>query len=116
MRRQRGELELEVLEVLWGHGGWLTPAEVAQRLDSGLAYTTIVTVLRRLYAKQMVVREKDGRAHVYRTVHTRDQHAAFAMTELLDGARDQATALTHFVENLDEDSRRQLTRLLRPSR
>jgi predicted transcriptional regulator len=52
-------------------------------------------------------------AHVYSTVHTRDQHAAVAMTELLEGARDPATVLTHFVEHLDEDNRRQLSRLLR---
>ena len=48
MKRQRGELERAVLEVLWDHGGWLTPGEVGTRLDLDLAYTTVVTVLRRL--------------------------------------------------------------------
>jgi len=113
VRRKRGELEREILEVLWDHGGWLTPAEVQERLDDGLAYSTVVTVLRRLYDKELVDREADGRAHVYRPRSTREEHAAEAMTQILAGARDPATALNHFVDALGEDDRRQLSRFLR---
>ncbi len=113
MRRRRGELQSETLDVLWDHGGWLTPAEVGARLDPDLAYTTVVTVLRRLYDKDLVHREKDGRAHIYSSVRTRDQQAAVAMSEVLEATRDPATALNHFVDGLDEDNRRQLLRMLR---
>jgi predicted transcriptional regulator len=113
LRRQRGELERATLDVLWDHGGWLTPAEVGERLDADLAYTTVVTVLTRMYDKDLVVREKDGRAYAYSALRTRDQQAAVAMSELLEGARDSTLALNHFVENLDEDNRRQLIRMLR---
>jgi len=116
VKRQRGELERQVLEVLWDHGGWLTPSEVGGRLDPELAYTTVVTVLRRLYAKDLVDRQQDGRAHAYRPVQTRDEHAAAAMSELLAATRDPATALNYFVDQLDEDNRRQLVRLLRRRR
>lgn len=113
MRRQRGELERAVLEVMWDHGGWLTPAEVRDRLGSDLAYNTVVTVLRRLFDKELVAREVDGRAHAYRPHATREEYAANAMARVLAGARDPATALNHFVDTLGEDDRRQLTRLLR---
>jgi len=113
MRRERGELERAVLEALWDHGGWLTATEVRHRLDAELAQTTIVTVLRRLYGKKVLQRQAEGRGHIYRPLHTRDEHIATAMTELLGNARDPATALNHFVDTLAADDRRQLTRLLR---
>lgn len=116
VRRQRGELERAVLEVLWDHGGWLTPAEVRDRLESDLAYTTVVTVLRRLFDKDQVAREVDGRAHAYRPHNTREEYAAEAMVHVLAEARDPATALNHFVETISDDNRRQLGRLLRRRR
>ena len=112
-RRQRGELERAVLEVLWDHGGWLTPAEVRDLLEADLAYTTVVTVLRRLFDKKLVAREVDGRSHAYRPHSTRDEYAAEAMAQVLADARDPVTALNHFVDTLGDDDRRQLTRLLR---
>ena len=115
MRRQRGELERAVLEVLWDHGGWLTPAEVGDGLEADLAYTTVMTVLRRLFDKGIIDRRADGRAHVYHPHRTREEQAAAAMAELLAGARDPATALNHFVNTLGEDDRRLLSRLLRRS-
>ena len=114
-RRQRGELERAVLEVLWDDGGWLTPAEVGEGLESELAYTTVVTVLRRLFDKGIVDRHADGRAHVYHPHRNREEQAAAAMAELLASARDPATALNHFVDTLGEDDRRQLSRSLRRS-
>ncbi len=113
MRRGRGELERAVLEALWDHSGWLTPAEVRERLDSDLAYTTVVTVLRRLYDKGIVARQSDGRSHAYRPHETQGEYAASAMSQVLAEVRDPATALNHFVETLDEDGRRQLMRMLR---
>ncbi len=114
MKRQRGELERAVLDVLWDQGGWRTPAEVGTHLDAGLAYTTVVTVLRRLFDKGILDRQADGRAHAYRPHQSREQYAAAMMTRVLAEARDSATALNHFVETLDDDDRRQLSRLLRP--
>ena len=113
MRRQHGELERAVLNVLWDHGGWLTPAEVSELLEADLAYTTVVTVLRRLFDKEVVGRQTDGRAHIYRPHLTRGEYTAAAMAEVLAAASDPATALNHFVETIGEDERRQLARLLR---
>jgi len=113
MRRQRGELKRQILEVLWDADGWLTPAEVGVKLGSDLAYTTVVTVLRRLHAEGTVTRRSGGRGHVYRPTHSRDEQVALAMSEALAATRDPATALNHFVGDLDDDGRDMLRRLLR---
>lgn len=59
-----GEREREVLEVLW-HSGSATVHDVAARLSAPLAYTTVMTILDRLYKKRLVLREKRDRAFVY---------------------------------------------------
>lgn len=60
-----GEREREVLEVLWTLGG-ATVQEMARNLEARLAYTTVMTVLDRLYKKGLLLREKCERAFLYR--------------------------------------------------
>lgn len=59
-----GERELDVMAVLWEIGSG-TVAEVREHLDAGLAYTTVLTVMRNLEAKRFVRREEEGRGHRY---------------------------------------------------
>src|SRR3978361_1808080 len=79
--RERGDLENEVLAALAaadgarhpgggparrararGAGGPLPPGGVPARLDRELAYTTVMTTLTRLHAKDAVTRQRAGRA------------------------------------------------------
>jgi len=65
-----GELERAVMEVLWAAGQQgrspVTARDVIEALpDRELATTTVLTVLSRLEAKNLVVRIRDGRAHHY---------------------------------------------------
>ena len=59
-----GERELDVMAVLWEIGSG-TVTEVREQLDTPLAYTTVLTMLRNLEAKRFVRREEEGRAHRY---------------------------------------------------
>jgi predicted transcriptional regulator len=113
-----GELEAKVMDVLWSAGSWLTPADVHRQLSRrrSLAYTTVMTVLVRLYDKGVVTRRRDGRAYAYQPVHTRDEDAAVRMREILAAAGDRSAALTRFLESLSPAERAQLRRLLKPSR
>ena len=63
-----GELESSVLEVLWAAKDALSVRAVGAKLRRRpvLAYTTVLTVLDRLYDKGFVEREKFGRAFMYR--------------------------------------------------
>src|SRR5580704_1898352 len=56
--------EAQLMEILWEHGP-STVAEVRERLQDDLAYTTVLTMLRTLEAKDYVRHEEQGRAHVY---------------------------------------------------
>jgi predicted transcriptional regulator len=59
-----GERELDVMTALWASGSG-TVTEVRDALDTPLAYTTILTILRNLEAKGYVRHEEEGRAHRY---------------------------------------------------
>jgi predicted transcriptional regulator len=109
-----GELEAQVMDVLWADGGRLTPAEVNSRLDSDreLAYTTVMTILVRLHDKGIVSRERRGRAWAYRPVLGREEHAAQRMNALLRDGGDQAISLARFVDNMTAKERAQLQHLL----
>ena len=59
-----GERELDIMTVLWQRSSG-TVTEVQAALDTPLAYTTVLTILRNLEAKDFVRREEEGRAHRY---------------------------------------------------
>jgi predicted transcriptional regulator len=115
MRRlPRGELESQVLHVLWAADGPCTPRQVQEALgpDRDLAYTTVMTILVRLWQKGLLEREPSGRTYTYRPVESRDERVANRMRELLAGAGDRAAALTGFVESLPADELDDLRRIL----
>jgi predicted transcriptional regulator len=59
-----GDRELDVMGVLWERGSG-TVTEVREHLSADLAYTTVLTVLRNLEAKDFVRHEVEGKAHRY---------------------------------------------------
>lgn len=74
--------ELEVMQVLWERGG-ATVAEVRDALADEMAYTTVLTVLRRLEEKGYVGHSEEGRAHRY--------HALVERREVRESALDRLT-------------------------
>ena len=115
-RRAPGELESEVLAVLWSQDSALTPAEVREHLGNTLAYTTVMTTLSRLFDKGIVVREPVGRAYAYKPALDEAEFAAARMRELLDSGRDRKAVLARFVGDLSAADERVLTGLLRRKR
>ena len=59
-----GPLEIQVMEVIWSCGE-SNVREVVEKLDSRLAYTTVMTTLDRLFKKGLLDRYKSERAFVY---------------------------------------------------
>ena len=113
-RRAMGELEAQVLAVLWDADAWMTPRAVLADLpaEPPIVYSTVMTILRRLWAKGVLERRQEGKAFAYHPVQGREERTADRMVALLDAARDQEVALTHFLAGLDATRRRQLRRLL----
>jgi len=103
------------MDVLWERDEPMTPREVQAALAGArrpLAYTTVMTILVRLWEKGMLDREARGRAYAYRPVAGRDEWAAERMQDLLGQAADSGAALTHFVRAIDARDRAQLRRAL----
>jgi Penicillinase repressor len=79
-----------------GHGDAGPAAGVRDRLSSGLAYTTVVTILSRLHAKGVLDRRKTGRAFVYRPVADEPGLAARRPAQMLDAEPDREAVLARF--------------------
>ena len=111
-RRPMGALETDVLRALWATTRPSTPAEVLQRLGADLAYTTVMTILTRLWRKGLVEREQQGRAFAYRPLVSEADLTAKRMKETLSATKDREAALTRFVDSLSKRDERALRRVL----
>ncbi len=108
-----GSLEAKIMRIAWDHGGEFLPVRrVLELLDGDLAYTTVMTVMNRLYEKGLLRRRRAGRAWSYRSALSRDAYAAATMADALDVAGDRRGALLHFVADLRTDEVEALRRLL----
>lgn len=111
-RRGRGELESGVLAALWAAERPLSAREVLERLPGDLAYTTVLTILSRLYDKGTLVRHPAGRGHAYTPVRDEASDTAVRMRSLLERGSDREAVLTRFVSELSQEDERLLHRLL----
>ncbi len=114
-RLGHGELEARLMDIVWSHPAAMTPRDVHDvlaRRHQSLAYTTVMTILVRLWKKGMLEREAQGRAFAYRPVASRDEWAAQRMHELLRGSGDRTAALTHFARSIDRREAAQLRKAL----
>lgn len=97
-----GSLQTKIMEIVWKANRPLKPAEVLEQLGEGQAYTTVMTVLKRLSDRGILNREMVGRAFVYTPVSCRKD---FVETNLKDIFGDLVnsygkTAIANFVEVL----------------
>jgi predicted transcriptional regulator len=113
-RLAMGELESEIMNLVWDRGGWCTPRQVHETLNAerSIAYSTVMTILVRLWRKGRLDRRPSGRAYAYHPTQTRDEYAASRMAGLLVTARSRPAALSHFVADLTSADKRQLQRVL----
>lgn len=106
---------------LWKRGT-ATVRDVVDDLRSrGLAYTTVMTVMARLHAKGLLLRERSGKTYVYRAAYTSEELRARISRDLARGLVSQFgdAALAAFSAELDEvdaDHRAALRRIAKESR
>lgn len=116
-RRPPGQLERAVYEAVSAGGAdGVTAAEVIARVDSALAYTTVVTTLGRLVTRGVLSHRRAGRTVSYAVVGDSGAVLASAtarrMHRLLESAPDRDGALVQFVAGLSPDDEARLVRLL----
>src|SRR5690625_2324038 len=101
--RARGELEAELLQILWQSENSLSVKDIQQVISPPVpAYTTILTVLDRLVAKGRVTRVGDRPRGVrFAATTTESAHASEAMIKALAASRDVPATLLKFAGDLD---------------
>lgn len=106
-QRQRGELEAELMDIIWDSPAGMTSTEIRSRFDEPIPVaTTVVTVLERMREKGMVVREKnDGRGYRYTAASPREESLAGAMARSLSDATNRELLLLNFAGNLTDEDR-----------
>lgn len=94
--------ELDLMAILWEQGS-ATVADVKERLEDELAYTTVLTTLRNMEAKGYVSHTEDGRAYRYHPRIPRAQAGKSAIQRLVRKVFGGSTELllTHLVSRND---------------
>jgi predicted transcriptional regulator len=96
---QLGGLETKVMEALWGASSPLSVREVhdALTVSSDLAYTTVMTVLDRLAKKHILLRDREGKAWLYRPAASREE---LLVGDVIDSLRHPGMDLDGFATAL----------------
>ena len=73
-----GPLEKEVLEIIWAEDCpnvkcVLLEINKSRKKSEKLAYTTVMTIMKRLVKKKILVRKKEGRSYRYEAKESKDQ-------------------------------------------
>jgi len=114
--RYLGDLQATVMEIFWCRES-ATVREVADELNKkrSLAYTTVLTLVSRLWSRGLLKREPEGRGFRYWAAKSRDDFLAELSDELIDRlfADFGAIGVARVGERLSELSTQEKQRLTR---
>ena len=115
MVRPLGELENAVMTRLWQWNRLVTVREVLEDLqqEREIAYTTVMTVMDKLFQKGWLRREQEGRAYRYAPVSTREAYTAALMNDAWETSDNPAAALVHFFGMMSPEQQEALGDALR---
>ena len=114
--RYLGDLQAAVMEIFWRRES-ATVREVADELNKkrSLAYTTVLTLVSRLWSRGLLEREPEGRGFRYWAAKSREQFLAELSDELIDRlfADFGSIGVARVGERLNELSEKERQRLTR---
>jgi predicted transcriptional regulator len=120
-----GTLEREVMQLAWSRRE-ICVRDACVHFGDGVAYTTLMTTMDRLYKKGLLTRRKSGRAFVYsaaasraeiegavaselvQSLLKRDGEPLPVLSSLVDAVSDRDRALLGELERLIREKRREL--------
>jgi predicted transcriptional regulator len=100
-----GELEQQVMDIIWDCKN-CSAREVLTKLekDKKLAYTTVATILQRLYDKGLLERKENNAVYIYSAKISKEKYtknvAQFFIKDFMSSFGD--TAIASFAESIDE--------------
>jgi len=112
--RYLGDLQAAVMQIFWRRES-ATVREVADELNKkrSLAYTTVLTLVSRLWSRGLLNREAEGRGFRYRAAKSRDDFLAELSDQLIDRLFSDfgAIGVARVGERLNELSEQESQRL-----
>lgn len=89
-----GRLELDIMKAVWDRNG-ATVREVQEALSprAARAYSTIITMMRKLEAKGYLKHEENDRTFIYRAIVSRAQVRKSLLADLVDRVFDGSAEL-----------------------
>lgn len=111
------------MEIIWRANRPLAVRDVARQLRTkpALAYTTVMTTLDRLFKKELLAREKEGTAFIYRPAMSRDEYHQKIVEETVTSLIEKSAmpVLAAFVDaaaTVDEENLARLEKLIAEKR
>ena len=109
-----GPLERSVMDQIWTRDEDVTVRDLVDAPGiRGLAYTTVMTVLDRLWQKGYVARRRVGRAYSYRARTTREQYLSMLVGQVFAASDDRRSVLLGFASKIDDQDLTELRKMIR---
>jgi predicted transcriptional regulator len=109
-----GELEATVMDRIWNADAPRSVRDLMEDLqrERTIAYTTVMTVMERLFRKGLLTRVEQSRAYWYSPAQSRADYTAGLMADTLANSTDKAATLVHFAERVSAREAKQLIKAL----
>lgn len=114
-----GELESEIMKIIWGQKGEISVKDVAESLSKKrrIAYTTVMTIMARLVEKGVLIRRLNGPSYRYAPKVTKEKFIAKAVHGIFSASVSTLgeEVLTHFIKEIQKigpKKRKQLLKIL----
>ncbi|HLD01553.1 MAG TPA: BlaI/MecI/CopY family transcriptional regulator [Patescibacteria group bacterium] len=100
-----GELEKQIMDILWDYKSCSTRdiLTILER-DKKLAYTTVATILQRLFDKGLLTRKEDKSGHLYSPRLSKEKYSRNIAQSFLKNFIDSFgdTAIASFANSIDK--------------
>lgn len=114
IKGELGPLERSIMDFIWDEAREVTVRDVLTApFATTLAYTTVMTILDRLWKKGFLSRRRSGRAYLYSSIRTRDDYLSTVVGEVLSGSTDHRSVLLGFVRGVAPEDLAELREVIR---
>lgn len=112
-----GELETEVMEIVWRFGKPISVSDVVEVLKKkrNIAYTTVMTIMVRLVEKGILTRKLHGSSYLYQPKLSQEKFVARSVHNIFTSSISNLgqEAVTHFAEEIQKVNPKKRNKLLK---
>lgn len=100
-----GELEKQIMEIVWEHKNcFARDVLIILEKEKKLAYTTVATILQRLFDKGLLIRKEDKSGYIYSPKLSKEKYSKNIAQSFLKNFIDSFgdTAIASFADSIDK--------------